>query len=213
MGAALVALALMTWGAIANADVAAPPDSLPGAPSPAWSFGVSGALYVLPDDSDFLQPTVRADRGRLHLESRYNYEDRESVSLFAGANGEWGDAVKLTLTPMLGGLAGRTSGIIPALEADLTFGSLEAYGEAEHVFDLEDGSAGYFYMWSELSVWMKESLRAGLVVQRTRVHETGRDIQRGLLVGGTFKKLDGTFYAFNPGSGDRYTVVSIGVSW
>jgi len=190
----------------AAADVSAASES-------SWSFVLSGALYVLPDEDDFVQPTVRVDHGRLHLETRYNYEDRDSVSFFAGANFELGDTVKLALTPMIGGLAGQTDGVIPALEADLTFGPFEAYGEAEYVFDLNDSSARYFYMWSELSVWPTEWLRVGVVTQRTRVYRTDRDIQRGLLVGVSFKRVEGAVYFFNPGSDDHFTVVSLGVSF
>jgi hypothetical protein len=190
-----------------------PPPAPPTESETSWEFGLSGALYVLPDDEDFVQPTFRADRGRLHLETRYNYEDRDSVSFFAGASFELGDKVKLALTPMLGGLVGHTDGIIPALEADFSAGIFEAYAEAEYVFDLNDSSSHYFYMWSELSLWPTEWLRAGLVTQRTRVYKTERDIQRGLLVGFTYKKLDGTVYFFNPGSDDHFTVVSLGVSF
>jgi len=191
----------------------APPPAAPAESETSWEFGLSGALYVLPDDEDFVQPTFRADRGRLHLETRYNYEDRDSVSFFAGANFELGDKLKLALTPMLGGLVGHTDGIIPALEANLSAGIFEAYAEAEYVFDLGDSSSNYFYMWSELSLWPTEWLRAGMVTQRTRVYKTERDIQRGLLVGFTYKKLDGTVYFFNPGSDDHFTVVSLGVSF
>jgi len=191
----------------------APPPTPPADSETAWEFGLSGALYVLPDDEDFVQPTFRADRGRLHLETRYNYEDRDSVSFFAGANFELGDKLKLALTPMLGGLVGSTDGIVPAFEASLSAGIFEAYAEAEYVFDLGDSSSNYFYMWSELSLWPTEWLRAGMVTQRTRVYKTERDIQRGLLVGFTYKKLDGTVYFFNPGSDDHFTVVSLGVSF
>jgi hypothetical protein len=197
-----------------------------GAPAPAaaattaaeaektgWEFGLSGALYVLPDEGDYVQPTFKADHGLFHFETRYNYEDRDSTSFFVGANFEFGDKVNLALTPMIGGLVGQTDGIIPGLEADFTVGPFEAYGEAEYVFDLNDSSSKYFYMWSELSVWPTEWLRAGVVTQRTRVYQTERDIQRGLLVGFTFKKVDGTVYFFNPGSDDHFTVVSLGVSF
>ena len=44
-----------------------------------WSGDVTVGSYFVPDDW-YLQPTMIADRGRLHLESRYNYEDRESLS-------------------------------------------------------------------------------------------------------------------------------------
>ena len=214
----LVALATLAFTAGAEAQETAPAAVPPAAPAPeteasSWEFGLSGALYVLPDEEDFVQPTFRADHGLFHFETRYNYEDRDSVSFFAGANLELGDEVKLVLTPMIGGLAGQTDGIIPALEADLTVGPFEAYGEAEYVFDLGDSDSKYFYMWSELSLWPTEWLRAGVVTQRTRVYQTDRDIQRGLLVGFTFRKLDGTVYFFNPGADDHYTVVSLGLSF
>jgi hypothetical protein len=201
--------------AAADAATSAPADAATtqDAEETGWEFGLSGALYVLPDESDFVQPTFKADHGRLHLETRYNYEDRDSASFFVGANFEVGDKVKLALTPMVGGLVGNTDGIVPGLEADLTVWKLEAYGEAEYVFDLNDSSSKYFYMWSELSLWPTEWLRAGVVTQRTRVYRTERDVQRGVLLGVTVKKVDATVYFFNPGADDHFTVVSLGVSF
>jgi hypothetical protein len=213
--ATLAGLAL-TASALAQEPAPAGPSPAPTetpAASPSWEFNLAGALYVLPDEEDFLQPTFRADRGHLHLEARYNYEDRDSTSLFVGASFEFGDAVKLALTPMIGGLVGRTDGLVPGLEVDFTVGPFEAYGEAEYVFDLEDSASSYFYMWSELSLWPTEWLRAGVVTQRTRVYQTERDIQRGLLVGFSRKRLEGTVYFFNPGAADHFTVASLGVSF
>jgi hypothetical protein len=207
----MAALAILTASAADGQEAAPPP---PAAASQAsWEFGLAGTAYLLPDEEDFLQPTFRADRGWLHLETRHNYEDLDSVSFFAGANFAFGDEVELTLTPMIGGLAGSTEGIIPALEADFTAGLFEAYAEAEYVFDLEDSSSNFFYMWSELSLWPKEWLRAGVVTQRTRVYQTERDIQRGLLLGLSYKGVDGTVYFFNPGADDHFTVLSLGVSF
>ena len=215
---ALAVLATLALAGTAAAQEPAPATAPPATPEPEaeqtrWEFGLSGALYVLPDEEDFVQPTFRADRGLFHFETRYNYEDRDSTSFFVGANFEFGDEVKLVLTPMIGGLAGQTDGIVPALEADFSVGLFEAYAEAEYVFDLDDSSSKYFYMWSELSFWPTAWLRAGIVTQRTRVFQTERDIERGLLVGFAFKRLDGSVYFFNPGSDDHYTVVSIGVSF
>jgi hypothetical protein len=214
--AALLAVVASTANATAQEPApASPPPAAPGAEpeKSGWEFGLSGALYVFPDEQDLFQPTFKANRGLFHLEARYNYEDRDSTSFFVGANFEFGDEVKLALTPMIGGLAGQTDGIVPALEADFTVGPFEAYGEAEYVFDLEDSGSSFFYMWSELSLWPTGWLRAGVVTQRTRVYQTERDIQRGLLVGFTVRKVDGTVYFFNPGADDHFTVVSLGVSF
>jgi hypothetical protein len=40
--------------------------------------------------------------------------------------------------------------------------------------------------------------RAGLVAQRTKIYETGRDLQRGLLVGFSLERLSVTGYVLNP---------------
>jgi hypothetical protein len=182
-------------------------------PEQAWSGSVSAAWYMPSEDSDFIQPTLKADRNWLHLETRYAYEDRKSLSFFAGVNVEVGQDVRLAVTPMIGGLVGDVNGIVPAAELDFSVWRFEAYGEAEYVFDLEDSDSKYFYLWSELSVRPLEWLRAGLAAQRTRVYRAERDIQRGPLVGASFSKVDTTFYLFNPGADDRLAVFSIGVSF
>jgi hypothetical protein len=176
-----------------------------------WSSSVSGAFYLLPDEPNFLQPTVRADRGHLHLEARYNYEDRSSASFLFGANFETGDALTLSLTPMVGALIGRSAGVVPALEVGLAWNRLEGYAEAEYVLVSGSDDGDYFYMWSELGLWATGWLRAGGAAQRTRVHHADRDVQPGLLVGARGARVDGTVYLFSPGGDDVYTVVSVTV--
>ena len=198
-------------GAVLAALMAA---AAPAAPSPpSWEFGFTGALYLQSGEDDFLQPTLRADHGRLHLESRYNYEALRSASFFAGARFEIGQKVKLALTPLIGGLVGETDGIVPALQVDLTVWRLEAYSEAEYVFGLGADSSSYLYTWSELSLAPAEGLRAGVVTQVTRVQREANDFQAGLLVGFTYKRLDGTAYLFQPGGDDQSLVLSLGVSF
>lgn len=58
----------------------------------AWSFSVSAYTYFVPDDSNFLVPVITGDRGRLHLEARYNYEDRDTGSAWIGYNLRFGKA-------------------------------------------------------------------------------------------------------------------------
>ena len=50
-----------------------------GAQEP-WSFGVEGYVYLVEGDDDYLMPIVTADRGGLHLEARYQYEDLDTSS-------------------------------------------------------------------------------------------------------------------------------------
>ena len=212
---AILPLALVFASAGAHAQTAGPSAQGPGEADskPTWSVRASAATYVIPDDENYAQPTLAIDRGGLHLEGRYNYEDRRSVSGFVGWNLEFGETVTLQLTPMFGAVVGDTDGIIPALELDLAWKRLELYSEGEYVFDVDRRRNGFLYNWSELSVWATEWLRAGIVTQRTRAYRRPRDIQRGLLVGVTVAKLEPVFYFFNPGSDDHLFVVSINVEF
>jgi hypothetical protein len=206
----LLTLCTLAWGLPAYAQ-----QQTPAAPASSrdWSLDLSAAWYMLPDESDYVQPTARLDWKRLHLETRYAYEDRKSLSFFAGPTFEFGDTVTVSVTPMIGGVVGDLDGVIPAAEATLSWRRLEAYGEAEYVFDLNDSSSKFFYMWSEVSVWATDWLRAGVVTQRTRTYRADREVQRGLLAGVAVARVNGTFYWFNPGADDGFGVFSVGVSW
>ena len=74
--------------AAAQARGQAPPTPAPSAAEDAeasrWSFSASAYTYIVPDDHDFVQPTVTADRSWLHLEARYNYEALETGSAWVG---------------------------------------------------------------------------------------------------------------------------------
>jgi len=214
--ATILTLSIMSISADAMAQSAgagASQDSGVVDPKPPWSHRASGATYFFPDDGDYIQPTMASDRGALHLEGRYNYEDRRSLSGFIGRNFEFGKTVTFQLTPMVGAVIGDTDGIVPALELDLAWRRLEAYLEGEYVIDVNRVGNRFLYNWSEVSVWATDWLRAGLVAQRTRTHGVPLDIQRGLLVGVMVSKIEPVLYFFNPGSDDHFLVVSIGVEF
>ncbi|WP_410961830.1 hypothetical protein, partial [Salmonella sp. SAL4359] len=57
----------------------------PASDSVDWEFNADVNFYFIPDDF-FVLPVFKADKNRLHLEARYNYEDRETFSAWAGYN-------------------------------------------------------------------------------------------------------------------------------
>jgi hypothetical protein len=81
------------------------------------------------------------------------------------------------------------------------------------VFDGRTSSDSFFYNWSELTLAPVEWFRGGLVTQRTRVYQTDRDIQRGILLGMTYEKLDVTTYVFDPDDSKPTVVVAVTLSW
>ena len=181
--------------------------------SSTWSFSAAVYTYLVPDDGNYAQPTFTADRDGLHLEARYNYENLDTASVWVGYNFGGGANLTWELTPMLGGVFGETAGIAPGYKGSLSWRKIELYSEGEYVLDVGEASDSFFYNWSELTFAPVEWLRSGLVTQRTRVYQTDRDIQRGLLVGATYENLDVTTYIFNPDESKPMVVVAVTVSW
>jgi hypothetical protein len=70
-------------------------------PGPAWTL--AGSLTaIVQNKSVLLQPALTFDRGPLHLESRYNSEDRDTFSLFLGWNLDYFSAWSgLTMSPLV----------------------------------------------------------------------------------------------------------------
>jgi hypothetical protein len=56
------------------------------APAPSWTFESSANTYIVPDEGNYVQPTITADRGWLHLAARVNYETLNIASIWFGYN-------------------------------------------------------------------------------------------------------------------------------
>lgn len=189
------------------------PSALESEPEKKWSFSASAYAYFVPDSREYVQPTFTADRGWLHLEARYNYEDLETGSAWVGYNFGGGEKLAWEFTPMLGGVFGHTTGIAPGYKGSLSWWKLELYSEGEYVIDPGDSSGNFFYNWSELTLAPVEWFRFGLVTQRTRAYETDREIQRGLLAGFTYKQVDLTTYLFNLDESKPTIVVALSLDF
>lgn len=208
-------LALATAGFAQDASMAAASstNSVPARPTgpekDGWSFSASAYTYIVPDSREYVQPTFAADRGWLHLEARYNYEDLDTGSAWAGYNFGGGRGITWEITPMLGGVFGNTTGIAPGYKGSVSWWKLELYSEGEYLVDVGDTSESFFYNWSELSLSPEDWFRFGMVTQRTRLYQSDREIQRGVLVGFSYKSVDLTGYLLNPDESRPTGVIAV----
>lgn len=163
-----------------------------------WSFALTGFVFDPPEESAYFSPIFYADRGRLHLEARYNYEGIDTGSIFVGRAFETGENVTLTAIPMFGLVLGSTTGVAPGAEIEIAWRKLAVYAESEYVIDLEENDSSFLYTWLETTFAPTEWIRFGLVSQRTRTYESGLDIQRGLLVELSHRTVSFGFHWFNP---------------
>ena len=187
---------------------AAPPDK------PGWEFALTAYPTQVRDAGGTTTSVIgAADRGALHLETRYGYEAKDARSVFAGWTFSGGEAIKWEVTPLVGAGWGPVRAFIPGVEASVTWGRFDFYIEGELVRDRRNSGDNYNYAWSELGFHATEWLRVGAVGQRTRLYGGERDFQRGPFVQATFGRATLGGYWFNPGSRDEVVVASIGVSF
>jgi len=177
-----------------------------------WSGSLAGYLYLQEED-DFLLPVLAADRGSLHLEGRFQYEDLETGSLWVGRTFEAGTSLRIEVTPMAGLVFGRTDGMAPGLELTLSWRSLELYSESEYLFDFGSQEDNYFYAWSELSWEARPWLRLGLSVQRTRLYDSELEIERGLFAAVSRGPVELRVYGFNLDGDSPFAIAALSVEF
>lgn len=172
-----------------------------------WNFSVETDLYFT-DPFTFL-PIFIADKGNLHLEARYNYEDLKTFSGWVGYNFFGGDEFEYFITPMLGAAIGRTDGIAPGLEFTLGYAGFELYSESEYLFDFASSEYNFFYSWTDLTYSPLDWLWFGISGQMTKEFETELEIDRGLILGAEYRNFEITGYFYNPFTEDAFFMLSL----
>ncbi len=185
----------------------------PSSADSSWTFNASFLYYFVPNDHNTAGVIGRADHKKLHLEARYNYEDQNTASVFGGRHFNFGDQLNFDVVPMAGVLFGRTNGVAPGLELNISYWKLDFYSETEYVVDFAGSENNYLYTWGELGISPLEQLRTGLTYQRTHLYSSGIDVQKGFFAHYTFSKITAGFYYFNPFSGEDLFIASISVDF
>jgi hypothetical protein len=204
-----VAALLLVGQALAQAAPGTPPDTSEDSSTKEWSFSLAAFGYLVPNDQSYGSPTFTADHQWLHLEARYNYENQQTGSLWAGYNFSVGQRVTLEIAPMFGVVFGKTTGVAPGYNLLVGYRKLELTSQGEYVYDTGDQSGSFFYTWNELVYSPVEWFHAGLVAQRTRAYQTPLDVQRGFSGGFVYKHADFTTYVFNAGWTDPTVVLAL----
>jgi hypothetical protein len=212
---AIVLPALFCGSHLLGRDVADAPigkDVEAGAESK-WEFTISATTYVPLHDQDYVNPTIVADRDWLHLEARYNYEALKTGSLWLGCNWAPIKDFDLTITPMIGGVFGNSTGVAPGYNIMTEYRWIEFFTQGEYFIDAGTHENNFFYSWSELSVVPMKWFRAGLVVQRTKAIGTTIDVQRGPLLGLRYRNIDLNIYWLSPGNHSSTFVFALGTTF
>ena len=211
--AALAAILLTAAQILAQEAPPNPPATHQAAAKVPWEISLTVDVYIPPDQDDYASPIITADHGWLHLEARYDYENQRTGSVWLGYNFSAGKKLKLNLTPMIGGVFGRSQGIAPGCEASLGYKRIMLSITAEYVFDTNSSQKSFYYSEPQLTYSLTDWMRVGLAAQHTKALSTGFDIQRGFLVGFSHKHAEFTTYVYNAGFGAPTAVLEVGWSF
>jgi hypothetical protein len=178
-----------------------------------WRFSAWAEMFIIPGEEDFFNPTFYARHNATHLEARYNYEDRNTASVWVGHRFQLGKAVKFVFVPMGSLVFGNTNGMAPGLEMEIIYKKFDFYSEGEYVLDFSSRENNFFYNYSELAIRPINALRTGIMTQRTRLFESPRELERGIFAEYYFGRFRlGAFY-FNPFAPDNFWIASASVDF
>ena len=184
-----------------------------------WDFSFTVDGYLIEGEDGYAQPTFTADHKWLHLEARYNNENFHTGSIWGGYNFSWGKTWQFEVTPMIGGVFGRTNGIAPGCEASISWKKVTFSIDNEYVFDTTSKSGNFYYSWPQLTIAPVEWFSFGAVAQHTKLFQTTLDVQQGFFVGfhrkvgHDHKTIEFTTYIFDPGSNSTTVVLELGTSF
>lgn len=178
-----------------------------------WSFSLSSFFYFVPHDVNSVSLIGYANYKRWHLEGRYNYEDRNTVSLFGGYRFETGKKFQFAATPMLGFIVGNTDAIAPGLELEASYWKLGYYSETEYVIAFIGREENFLYVWGELTMNPVSTLNLGLSYQKTRLYQTEFDVQFGMLAKYSFGRWTPAIYYFNPFTDNDFLIFALSVDF
>jgi len=164
--------------------------------SVSWNFSAEANLYYY-DGATLLLPIFKADHNKLHLEGRYNYEDYRTFSGWIGYNIAGGEKLQFTVTPMFGGATGQTNGVMAGIEMTFFLGRFELYSESEYLADVAGKENNFFYTWTDLTFSPADWWWVGLSGQRTKLYDTGVEIQHGLILGAGVNSWEFSLYTYN----------------
>lgn len=181
--------------------------------TPKWTTSLSTFWIEPPDDSGYLSGILSADRGSLHLEAHWAYEDRDTLSVFAGKSFPIEGDLSGSFTPRIGIAGGDSDGIVPAMALGLGWKALHFSTDIEYLIGTSSDTDDFLYSWSELAWAVTNRFSVGLVGQRTNVFDQELSVDRGFLVGMSLGKAHLTAYWFNPDQDDPYLSVAIGAGF
>ena len=146
-------------------------------------------------------------------EVRYNYEDVQTFSLYAGKTFSREDSLSYSFTPLAGIVVGKFRGVSIGMNVALERRGFYFSSVLQYTMSVENKKGNFLFSWSELGYQATRHFYVGLTLQQTCLYQTACRWEPGLQVSLSFKKWIFPVYAFNPTDNKRYFVMGVTREW
>jgi hypothetical protein len=175
-------------------------------------IGIEQYATVGQSKSNLLMPVAHyKSRSNWYAEARYNYDELNTVSLYAGRTFRVNRGLSYSITPMIGGMTGDANGGSLALNTEFDFRRFNFSSQSQYSVNADSRLNNFFYSWSELSYQPLDWLFAGVSIQNTQVYRVATIHEPGLLLGFSFNEIEIPIYSFNLLDKNRY--IMVGINW
>lgn len=146
-------------------------------------------------------------------EARYNFDELNTFSLYAGKKFTGGSNLSWEATPLIGGLMGQMTGGSLGMNFGMGYKRLFFLSQSQYSFSLQHIDDKFFYNWSEMGVEATNWFYAGLALQQTNIYRTEGRMEPGCMIGFSVRNWTIPLYAFNTSEQERYFVLGLMWQW
>ena len=146
-------------------------------------------------------------------EVRYNYEEKKTMSVYAGKTFYKEGKLYCAATPMLGILVGQFTGGSLGVNLNVTLKKIALSSQLQYVCSKNDRDNNFILNWSELRYDFFTFLKSGIVLQQSTVNRPILNWEAGGLISFSYKNWELPVYVFSPASNNRNYVVGINWDW
>lgn len=148
-----------------------------------------------------------------YTEMRYNYEELNTASVYAGKSFSRDSALNFTVTPMLGLVFGKYNGASVALNAEAEYKKIFMSVQTQYTISRTGAADNFFYTWAETGYQPVKWFYAGVSAQLTKIHVEKAEPEYGALIGFNIKKINIPVYIFSPFSKTQNLIIGINAEW
>ena len=165
--------------------------------------------YMIRDMPGSFQPILNMQSPKnWYLEARYNYEEANTFSLFAGKTFSGGKVAEYSITPMAGYSIGTFTGLSLAVNTDVEWKSFYFSAQSQYSISSKTKDDSFVFSWSELGYSLSDHFFTGATLQYTHtICQT--ELEPGILAGVSFKDFEIPLYLFKPFQSERYFVLGV----